>query len=106
MRFRVVGPEAHQNADPPHLTVLSRPRRNRPRRCAVEQGDELAPSQMIEMHPISPGASSTHGSLIELAETSQRKQRPTNFGPHSIRVVMGTNCYSNFVPKAAIAARR
>jgi hypothetical protein len=34
---------------------LLRARRERPRCCAAEQRDELAPFQLIELHSIPPG---------------------------------------------------
>src|SRR5262249_33348794 len=40
-----------QHADPPHALALLRARRERPRRSAAEQSDELAP-----LHSITPSA--------------------------------------------------
>src|SRR5262245_58474927 len=37
----------HQHADPPHPLGLLRARRERPRRCAAEKGDELAAFHLI-----------------------------------------------------------
>jgi hypothetical protein len=41
--LRIVFIERYQNADPPHATGLLRPRRQRPRRRAPDNRDELAP---------------------------------------------------------------
>ena len=45
--FRVVLSIEHQHADAPHPLGLLRARRDRPRRSAAEQRDELAPSHSI-----------------------------------------------------------
>jgi hypothetical protein len=41
--FRVVLGIAHQHADPPNPLRLLRTPRERPRRCAADERDELAP---------------------------------------------------------------
>ena len=47
LSFRVALGIPHQRADPPHPLALLRARRERPRRRAAEQGDELAPPHSI-----------------------------------------------------------
>ena len=44
LSFRAVCGHAHEHADAPHPLTLLRPRRERPRRRAAEQRDELPPS--------------------------------------------------------------
>src|SRR5262249_51520890 len=51
LRFRVTFRVGHQDASPPHLTGLLPVRRERPRRRAAEQRDELA-----ALHSITPSA--------------------------------------------------
>src|SRR5262249_1424588 len=51
LRFRVTFRVGHQDANPPHLTGLLPVRRERPRRRAAEQRDELA-----ALHSITPSA--------------------------------------------------
>src|SRR5262249_19967182 len=45
--FRVALEMAHQHTDPPHPLALLRPRRERPRRRAAEERDEVAPFHSI-----------------------------------------------------------
>jgi len=54
LSFWIVGSGAHENANAPHpLGRLLRVRRERLRCCrAAEQRDELASSQLIELHPV------------------------------------------------------
>src|SRR5262249_55531748 len=47
LRFRIVRSIRHQHADPPHPVALLRAHRERPRRRAAEQRDELAPPHSI-----------------------------------------------------------
>jgi hypothetical protein len=42
LRFRIALTKHHQHADPSHLASLLRARRERPRRRAAEQRDDLA----------------------------------------------------------------
>ena len=42
--------DAHEHADPSHALGLLRARRERPRRRAAEECDEVAPVQLIELH--------------------------------------------------------
>jgi hypothetical protein len=58
-----------QHADAVHPLWLLRPRRERPRRRAAEQRDELAPFQLIELHYIP--ASEGRRQNIELTIVSQ-----------------------------------
>ena len=55
--FRIVRGCRHQHADAPHALALLRPRRERPRRRAAEQRDELAP-----IHSITSSARPSSGS--------------------------------------------
>jgi hypothetical protein len=44
--------ERRGRKNPYHRRRLLRPRRERPRRSAAEQRDELTPFQLIELHPV------------------------------------------------------
>src|SRR5262245_41017557 len=52
--FRIIFDERAEHADPTETNRL-RSRRQRPRRRAAEQRDDLAPFPLMEMHPIPPG---------------------------------------------------
>src|SRR6516162_340839 len=51
----IVCSQSHENTDPPHPVALLRPRRERPRRRAADQRDELAPFH----HSITSSASAS-----------------------------------------------
>jgi hypothetical protein len=53
LSFSIIGDGVHEHADPPHPLRLLRAGRERPRHCATEQRDELAPSHAMEIHSIS-----------------------------------------------------
>src|SRR5262249_31594573 len=57
--FRVFGGEGEEYRDAPHTLALLRSRRERPRRRAAEQRNEVAPFPLTEMHPIPSRAGST-----------------------------------------------
>ena len=44
LSFRIVRGRGHQHANAPHPLGLLRARRERPRRCAAQQANELTPS--------------------------------------------------------------
>jgi hypothetical protein len=47
LRFGIVRGRAHEHPDAPHSLALLRARRERPRRRAAEQGDEIPPPHSI-----------------------------------------------------------
>src|SRR5262249_14956892 len=64
--FQIALGIAHQHTDPPHPVRLLRPRRQRPRRRAAEQRDELAPphhSITSSVRPRSDGGTSMPSAL-------------------------------------------
>jgi len=63
-----------EHADAPHRATLLPPRRHRPcRHRAAEQGDELAPFQLTELHPIPSGGRDHAQQDIQLGTGSQRR---------------------------------
>ena len=60
---------AHEHADAPQLAGLLRARRERPRRSAAEQRDELAAFQMVDLHSVP--ASQGRMQDIELVRSRQ-----------------------------------
>ena len=75
-RFRIVGGEVHEHADPSHRARLLRPRRERPRRRAAEQRDELAPSHSITS---SARASSVGGTVRRSMRAVSALMTSSNF---------------------------
>src|SRR5258708_25606655 len=51
--FWIVLRNRHQDPDPAHLIGLLRARRDRPRRRAAEERNNLTPFQLTKLHPLS-----------------------------------------------------
>ena len=50
LKFGIVRSRGQENANAPHPVWMLRARRERPRRCAAKQRDELASFYLIELH--------------------------------------------------------
>src|SRR5262249_51867318 len=70
LSFRIVRGERHEHSDAPHLLALLRPRRQRPRRRAAEQRDELA--ALHHSITLSARASSVAGTSMPSARAVTR----------------------------------
>src|SRR5262245_65180631 len=68
LTFRIIGGEVHEHADAPHAARLLRARRERPRRRAAKERDDLAPSHSITSSAIAsrPGGIATPSAFAVL----------------------------------------
>src|SRR5262249_1013520 len=94
-RFRIVLGQTAQHADEPHPACLLRARRERPRGCAAEQCDELAPRHSITS---SARKSTTAGNVRPRSPAVLRFKTNSNLVGVSIGVTAG------FAPSKTLAA--
>src|SRR5262249_51265847 len=76
--FRIVRGCGQENTDAPHTLALLPARRERPRRRAAEKRNELAPFELIQLHPLP--IESPRNSIADCQASSQRLAALRDFG--------------------------